>query len=143
MVLVICTGKAKARREPLMRPRQSGFTLLEIMIALAVFAVVSAALVRNAAVAVRQTGMVEERAMGTWLAENQLHSMRLRPRTAENYPPPGSQRYPVTLGERDWELLVEVAATENPDVRRVVVKVFIEAEPDQPQVSLTGFVGRY
>jgi general secretion pathway protein I len=126
-----------------MNARQRGFTLLEIMIALAVFAVVSAALVRNAAVAIRQTGMVEERALGTWLAENQLNAMRLRPRTQDNYPAAGTQRYPVTLGERDWELLVEVEATANEDVRRVVVKVYSAAEPDQEQISLTGFLGRY
>ena len=58
--------------------RAAGFTLLEVMIALAVFAVVSAALVRNAAVAVRQTTIIEDRSLGIWVAENQLSQMRIR-----------------------------------------------------------------
>jgi general secretion pathway protein I len=58
-----------------MRTRSTaGFTLIEIMIALAVFAVVSAALVRNAAVAVRQTGILEDRTLGIWVAEPDAYS---------------------------------------------------------------------
>ena len=99
--------------------RAAGFTLLEVMIALAVFAVVSAALVRNAAVAVRQTTIIEERSLGIWVAENQLSQMRIQVRSDENYPALGTNRYAVNLADRDWEVVVKIAATENADIRRV------------------------
>lgn len=123
--------------------RAAGFTLLEVMIALAVFAVVSAALVRNAAVAVRQTTIIEERSLGIWVAENQLSQMRIQVRSDENYPALGTNRYAVNLADRDWEVVVKIAATENADIRRVEVAVSAAQEPDQVVADLAGFLGRY
>ncbi|MEJ6684003.1 MAG: type II secretion system minor pseudopilin GspI [SAR86 cluster bacterium] len=123
--------------------RTAGFTLLEVMIALAVFAVVSAALVRNAAVAVRQTTIIQDRSLGIWVAENQLSQMRIQVRDADNYPAPGTNRYAVNLADRDWEVVVKIAATENADVRRVGVEVFAAQQPDQALADLAGFLGRY
>ncbi len=123
--------------------RTAGFTLLEVMIALAVFAVVSAALVRNAAVAVRQTTIIEERSLGIWVAENQLSQMRIQVRSDENYPALGTNRYAVNLADRDWEVVVKIAATENADIRRVEVVVSAAQEPDQVVADLAGFLGRY
>ncbi len=123
--------------------RTAGFTLLEVMIALAVFAVVSAALVRNAAVAVRQTTIIEERSLGIWVAENQLSQMRIQVRSDENYPALGTNRYAVNLADRDWEVVVKIAATENADIRRVEVAVSAAQEPDQVVADLAGFLGRY
>ena len=123
--------------------RTAGFTLLEVMIALAVFAVVSAALVRNAAVAVRQTTIIEERSLGIWVAENQLSQMRIQARSDENYPALGTNRYAVNLADRDWEVVVKIAATENADIRRVEVEVSAAQQPDQVVADLAGFPGRY
>ena len=123
--------------------RTAGFTLLEVMIVLAVFAVVSAALVRNAAVAVRQTTIIEERSLGIWVAENQLSQMRIQVRSDENYPALGTNRYAVNLADRDWEVVVKIAATENADIRRVEVAVSAAQQPDQVVADLAGFLGRY
>jgi len=123
--------------------RTAGFTLLEVMIALAVFAVVSAALVRNAAVAVRQTTIIEERSLGIWVAENELSQMRIQVRSDENYPALGTNRYAVNLADRDWEVVVKIAATENADIRRVEVAVSAAQQPDQVVADLAGFLGRY
>jgi general secretion pathway protein I len=123
--------------------KQSGFTLLEVMIALAVFAVVSAALVRNAAVAVRQTSQLLDRATGVWVAENHLNALRMAPRNAENYPSPGIQRYPITMAGRDWLLVVDTQTTENETMRRIYIEVFVEGDEDAVVADLTGFVGQY
>lgn len=123
--------------------KQSGFTLLEVMIALAVFAVVSAALVRNAAVAVRQTSQLLDRATGVWVAENHLNALRMAPRNAENYPSAGIQRYPITMAGRDWLLVVDTQTTENETMRRIYIEVFVEGDEDAVVADLTGFVGQY
>ena len=49
-----------------------GFTLVEVMIALVVFSVVSVALVRNTTQSLRQAGMIQEKTIAWWLAENQM-----------------------------------------------------------------------
>ena len=57
--------------------KSRGFTLIEIMIALTIFAVVSAALVRNASMSVRQTAIVTERTLACgWVKINSMKCVR-------------------------------------------------------------------
>jgi len=123
--------------------KQAGFTLLEIMIALAVFALASTAILKSAALTVSQTSRVQDRTLGYWLAENELEQLRSSPRTEEFYPSVGTDRENVTMANRDWELVIEVGSTEDPDIRRVVVSVFAEEDLDVEVASLVGFIGKY
>ena len=61
--------------------KQTGFTLLEIVITVAIFAVASTALIRNASNSVIQTLSIQDRTIGYWLAENELEELRSAPRT--------------------------------------------------------------
>lgn len=127
-----------------MRSRFSrGFTLLEVMIAVAIFAIVSAALIKNATQTVKQTNHIQERSLAYWIAENQLNEIRSQPREAESYPAPGSDRVSVVMAGRDWELVVAYEATENDDMRRVIVSVFDPVDLDNQIAELSGFLGRY
>lgn len=123
--------------------KTSGFTLLEIMITVAVLAVVGTALVKNATQTVKQTTIIEDRTFGLWIAENQLSQMRVEPRTDENYPGVGTDRFNVTMANREWEVVVQVASTQNNDIRRIEIEVFDEADLDNPVAGLTAFMGRY
>jgi len=125
------------------RRRQTGFTLLEIMIALAIFAVVSGALIRNASQAIRQTNIIQQKTLAFWIAENHLNQMRASPRLEGSFPGIGSERYSVTMADRDWEVVMDVEATENPDMRRIIVSVFAENDPDNNIAELVGFRGKY
>ena len=110
---------------------------------MAIFAVVSAALIRNAAQAVNQTGIIQERTLAYWIAENQINQLRLKPRISKNYPAIGSERVAVTLAGRDWEVVLAVEATENKDMRRVVVKVYSSQDAQREVAQLAGFIGRF
>ena len=59
-----------------------GFTLLEIMVALAIFATLAAAVLSASQYVVKQTGAVEERLFAAWLADNRLNELRLQPGAA-------------------------------------------------------------
>ncbi|HKI74687.1 MAG TPA: type II secretion system minor pseudopilin GspI [Pseudomonadales bacterium] len=125
------------------RALSRGFTLLEIMIALAIFAIVSAALIKNAALTVNQTRIIQDKTIGSWIAENQMAQLRAQPKSADSFPGVGSNTSTVNMGDRDWEVTVDIASTDNKDVRRVTVSVAREDSPDHSVIDLTGFVGRY
>lgn len=121
-----------------------GFTLVEIMVALAIFAVVSSALIKNVGMAARQSGVLQERTIAYWVAENHLSRIRLRAHGEEpEFPAIGTDRLGVTMADREWMLRVDVQGTENELVRRVDVEVLSGEGGDESLATLTGFVGRY
>ena len=123
--------------------KSRGFTLVEIMIALAIFAIVSAALIRNASMTVHQTSLVRDRTLAWWVAENHLNEMRFLPRDDDAFPSIGSDRISVRMARRDWELLVQVTQTENINMRRIEISVYKDVEPDAPLIILSGFLGKH
>jgi general secretion pathway protein I len=123
--------------------KNRGFTLIEIMIALTIFAVVSAALVRNASMSVRQTAIVTERTLAWWVGENQLSEMRSVSRDPKNYPAIGNKNISVRMAQIDWEIQVDVKSTQNENMRRIEISVFSDNDLDVPLANIHGFLGKY
>jgi general secretion pathway protein I len=132
MAIVMLTGR-----------KSSGFTLIEVMIALAIFAIVSTTLIKNATQTVSQSRIIQERSMAQWIADSEMQTLRLQPRTLENFPSQGTDRISQTMGGREWQVEVDIRATENELVRRVEIIVFDEQDLDTPLANLSGFLGRY
>ena len=118
-----------------------GFTLIEVMVALAVFAIVSVALVGNSISTIRQAAIIQDRTVATWLAENQITDLRIRKRTSENFPKIGTDRIFLETGGARWDIETEIEPTENDYVRRVTVRVYRDSE-QEPASELVGFLGR-
>ena len=119
-----------------------GFTLIEVMVALAVFSVVSVALVKNTSTSLRLSGMIEDRTIAWWLAENKMTSLRMLPRTDDSYPNSGTSREVVEMDDTSWDVETTVETTENDYVRRIVISVYRENQEDA-RARLVGFLGRY
>jgi len=79
--------------------RQRGFTLLEIMIALVVFATLAAAVMTASQYALKQNVRLEEQLIGAWLADNQMSELRL-----QATPVLGRQQIARHFDRRDWTL---------------------------------------
>lgn len=126
-----------------MKNRTNGFTLLEVMVALAVFAVVSVAVIRTAVRTVDQTIGLQDRIQAQWIAENQLNEIRALERSPENYPPTRTRVFDVTQAGRTWQVTLAVKNTENEDIRRIEIEVADEDAPDYTISRLVGFVGKY
>ena len=122
--------------------RGLGFTLIEVMVALVVFSVVSVALVKNTTTSLRQSGMIEDRTIAWWLAENEMTSLRMLPRTDDSYPNSGTSREVVEMDDTSWDVETTLEATENDYVRRIVISVYRENQEDA-KARLVGFLGRY
>lgn len=126
-----------------MRTGNRGFTLLEIMIALAVFAIAAAALVKNASLGIRQTALLQDKTLAYWIAENEVAQLRTNIRFDEDFPAVTSSRSEAIMANRYFDVETKVENTENPDVHRIDVVVFRKGEPEDAVARLSSFVGRY
>ncbi|WP_204126945.1 type II secretion system minor pseudopilin GspI [Pseudomonas ogarae] len=95
-----------------------GFTLLEVMIALAIFATLAAAVLSASQYVLKQSAGLEDRLFGAWLADNQLSELRLQAAT-----PPGQQRLSRRLDRRDWVLQQRVAPAADGRLLQVEIQV--------------------
>ena len=117
-----------------------GFTLLEIMIALAVFAVAIGALLVTDGTSVRQVARVEQKVLASWLAEDYINKIYLE----KNWPRPGTRGEFQDYADRRWYVEQEVEAMGKDGFRKISVYVFAgDEEPDDeesPLYSLSGFL---
>ncbi|MBV7525143.1 type II secretion system protein I [compost metagenome] len=95
-----------------------GFTLLEIMVALAVFATLAAAVLSASQYAVKQRNAVETRLFAAWLADNRLNELRLQSGLTA-----GQQQQVVSMDQRDWVLQQHISATRDLRLLQVDIQV--------------------
>lgn len=115
-----------------------GFTLIEILIAVAILAVALAATTRAASVATDGAVQTRQRLLATWAAENRIAELRARgvfPDTATNNF--NTEEGGLALGVEET-----ISDTPNPTIRRVDLAVTDGRDPGRVLARLTGYVSR-
>ena len=123
---------------PANRSTDSGFTLIEVLVALAVIALGLSAVVAVAARSGRVDSQLQQHTFASWVASNEIARLRLK----KNWPDVGTSDGKVTLAGQDWHWKAKVAKTQDPDLRRVDVTVATEDKQDDAIITLVGFIGR-
>ena len=117
-------------------PAQSGFTLVEILVSLAILSIILGALVQSAGVATSNAGRLRDRAIAEWVATNRLAELRLSP----SFPDTGSKTGEEEMLGNTWHWKTIVQKVEDDDLRRVDVEVRSSEDAQNPLVTMAGFV---
>lgn len=99
----------------------SGFTLLEVMVALAIVALGMTAVNTQLNRYVVTAAVTEEKTLASWIAANKLAELSVAP----TWPEPGSDEDEVEFAQRRWRLAIDVSETEVENLRRVDVTVYL------------------
>jgi general secretion pathway protein I len=116
--------------------RQRAFTLVEMLVALAIVAVALTAGMRALAQSADGAGTLKARTLALWVAQNRLATAEL----AQALPPTGARTGEATQAGLAFVWRETVGATPNPSFRRVDVEVAETAAPDYVLARLTGYV---
>ena len=118
--------------------RQRGFTLLEVIVALAVIAFALAAAVSAVSGNTRNAAGLQERTYAHWVAMNQMAELR----ASRQWPSIRTTRGSSLLAGHEWYWTQRVSEAPEPSLRRIDITVRIDEDDESPLVTLTGFVGR-
>ena len=127
-------------------PSSRAFTLLEVLVALAIFAIVAAVVLTAAGRSVNNAGRLEALTLAGWIADNRLTELQLQ----QPAPAIGRDDQELEFGGRKWQTLSDVQTSGTPGLLRIQVWV-AAVEPQRRNndgsieqravTSLTGFVG--
>ena len=119
-----------------MNTRRKGFTLVEVLVALAIVSIALLSALRAAGQGTNNVEELRSRLLAGWVAENILAEHRAR----ADWLPLGVQRGSSREGGLDFAWREEVIATPNAAFRRVDVRVFATAEESHSLAHLAGFI---
>lgn len=115
---------------------RNGFTLVEVLVALAIVSIALLASLRVAGGGTNSVGELRVHVFAGWVAENVLAEQRAR----KTWLPLGISRGKEQQGGMDFGWREDVIATPNVSFRRVDIRVFKESEETHALAHLVGFV---
>ena len=120
------------------RHDRAGFTLIEVLVALAIVSIALLAASRAASQGTSSAVELRSRLLAGWVAENLLAEQRAR----GDWPPPGIRRGTVRQGGAGFTWREEIVAMPNPAFRRVNIFVYSASADERALARLTGFIAR-
>lgn len=119
-----------------MRRTADGFTLVEVLIALAVLAIALTAVMRTMGQAIDTTATLRERNIALWIAQNRLSEHRMR----NDWPAPDTTDGEAEMAGRKWFWREQVSTTPEPNIRRIEITVRRDSNDENTQAQLVGYL---
>ena len=120
----------------MMRRRQQGFTLLELMVAISILAVTFAALMQEGAQVSRNTKLIKDKTIAHWVAMNKAAELGIDTHVNKTFPGVTTLSDSVEMGGTEWKVDTEISDTPNPFVRKAEILVS-NASRGNPVTDLT------
>jgi general secretion pathway protein I len=122
-----------------MKPeRECGFTLLEVLVALAIVALGMMAVFGQLSQSLSAANHLRNKTLAHWIALNRITELRL----ADEFPPVREIHDEIEMGNREWRYTLKVSTTPVANLRRVAVSVALADTPDSILAESVGFIGR-
>jgi general secretion pathway protein I len=117
---------------------KQGFTLLEVLVALAILAIGLAALIKVSTFNAENASYLRDKTLAHWVAMNVVTGVQVRREWLEI----GKKEGTVMMADRDWYWLLRVSETVDEELRRLDVQVYYNSKDDEPITVLVGFVSK-
>ena len=116
--------------------RQGGFTLIEVLVALAVIAIAMGALIRGVSANAGNAGYLREKTLAHWVAMNKITERQVM----QLWPSTGTESGGEEMAGHEWLWTVTTLDSGIPDVRRIEVEVRAERDSEQALIKLVALL---
>jgi len=122
-----------------MNNKNTGFTLLEVMVALFVIAVALGGAIKVMGNAAYNSNRLVNKTFANWVALNQMAELRLK----GEWPKIGETDGNQEMSDRQWKWTQKTIKTDDENIKRIEVSVWAEADDsDEPYVTVVGFLAK-
>lgn len=120
------SSRAPRPSNALPKARSAGFTLIEVLIALAMLAIALIAVTRAMGQAIDTSTGLRDRTVALWAAQERA----VRHQVQRTWPALDTTEGTLELGGREWRWRERVSTTEVPEIRRMDIEVRSGNSPD-------------
>ena len=117
---------------------QKGFTLIEVMLAMAVFSIAGIAILGTADTNARNLGYLESKIVASWVASNQLVEVTLD----TSWPPKNNKKGKVELAGQEWFWQQKVEKTTDKNMRSIVMEVRLDEKDPSALATLVTYIAK-
>ncbi|MBE9568484.1 MAG: type II secretion system minor pseudopilin GspI [Proteobacteria bacterium] len=118
--------------------KSSGFTLIEVMVALTIIALSLGALLSTSGSQANNATYLKQKTLAHWVAVNELTQMRI----SKQFPDLGDKKGSTEMAENEWFWVRTSKATEDKDARQISFTVYADKDRTRNLTSLTGYANR-
>jgi len=116
-----------------------GFTLLEVMVALAVLAIALGALSKGIVNYLGNASYLQDKTLATWVAENKITELQI----LQAWPKADTTKGSVQMAGREWYWVQKVTIDDaRPEIRQVQMQVLVHPDDKRPLATLIALLGR-
>ncbi len=115
-----------------------GFTLLELLVAMAIFATAGVAIMQVSSAHVRNLTQLDELTMARYIADNQMQLVMLD----KDWPGKEKQQGELEMANRKWVWQQQRLKVPDDDLRLVQISVSLADSPEQVIFELSSYKGK-
>lgn len=120
------------------RSKQHGFTLLEILVALAIVAVALGAVISEVSRHLINTAQLRDRTIAHWVAMNLIAEQQIN----NKWPSVSNVKGSTTMAKQEWFWTLVITDTADNSIRRLDITVDSSKDSKTPQSSMIAYLGK-
>ncbi|WP_166838178.1 type II secretion system minor pseudopilin GspI [Rheinheimera pleomorphica] len=118
--------------------KRSGFTLLELLVAMAIFATAGMAIMQASSAHIRSLSQLDELTIASYIANNQMQLAMLD----NDWPGKENSRGELEMANRSWLWQQQLTKVPDNDLRLVQISVSLAETPEQVLYQLQSYKGK-
>jgi general secretion pathway protein I len=118
--------------------KRNGFTLLELLVAMAIFATAGMAIMQASSAHIRSLSQLDDLTMASYIANNQMQLAMIETEWSGKEKDQGQ----VEMANRNWLWQQQLTRVPDEDLRLIQISVSLAESPDQVLFQLQSYRGK-